>query len=350
MKLIVPAAGKSSRFPNIRPKWTLTHPNGEMMFIEAIKGLPLKSFENIYLTVLKSHLDQFKLEKGIRKSLDRLGVNYELTILDEATKSQSETVFKTLEQNSITGPFLVKDSDNHFAIDEIEGNSICVYDIESCGKIYAANKSYIEANNDGIINNIIEKKIISSTFCVGGYAFEDAAKFITVYKELEKENRTNELYISHIVFKMILDGEIFIQKFVTNYKDWGTLDDWEEYTSQYKTIFIDLDGVLVENSGEYVAPYWGETKGLPQNIAFINEMYDSGKVKIIITTSRKSEYGDQTVQQLQKEGIKYHHIIFDLLHTSSRILINDWSDTNPYKTCDSINIRRNTDELDKYLR
>lgn len=29
MKLIVPCAGKSSGFPNMRPKWMLTHPEGE---------------------------------------------------------------------------------------------------------------------------------------------------------------------------------------------------------------------------------------------------------------------------------------------------------------------------------
>ena len=26
MNLIIPMAGKSSRFPNMRPKWMLTHP------------------------------------------------------------------------------------------------------------------------------------------------------------------------------------------------------------------------------------------------------------------------------------------------------------------------------------
>ena len=45
--LLIPAAGKSSRFPNMRPKWMLTHPNGNMMFVESISGLDLSEFENI---------------------------------------------------------------------------------------------------------------------------------------------------------------------------------------------------------------------------------------------------------------------------------------------------------------
>lgn len=39
MNLIIPAAGKSSRFPGVRPKWMLVHPNGNLMLIEAIRGL-----------------------------------------------------------------------------------------------------------------------------------------------------------------------------------------------------------------------------------------------------------------------------------------------------------------------
>ena len=41
---------------------------------------------------------------------------------------------------------------------------------------------------------------------------------------------------------------------VERYSDWGTLEDWNKYKSEYKTIFTDLDGVLVENSAEYFEP------------------------------------------------------------------------------------------------
>ena len=59
MNLILPVAGKSSRFPNLKPKWLLTHPNGNLMITEAIRGLNLKDFEKIYLISLDIHFENF---------------------------------------------------------------------------------------------------------------------------------------------------------------------------------------------------------------------------------------------------------------------------------------------------
>ena len=45
--LIVPCAGKSTRFPNMKPKWMLTHPDGKLMIEKALEGMPLKKFDRI---------------------------------------------------------------------------------------------------------------------------------------------------------------------------------------------------------------------------------------------------------------------------------------------------------------
>ena len=47
--LIVPMAGQSSRFPNTRPKWMLTHPaTNRFMVTESISGINLDFFDKIY--------------------------------------------------------------------------------------------------------------------------------------------------------------------------------------------------------------------------------------------------------------------------------------------------------------
>ena len=33
---------------------------------------------------------------------------------------------------------------------------------------------------------------------------------------------------------------------VTKYYDWGTLEDWNKYKNEFKTLFIDIDGTLLE--------------------------------------------------------------------------------------------------------
>ena len=54
MKIIVPCEGKSKRFPEMRPKWMLNHPDGDLMVTKAIKGLNAKP-EDIIITILKEH-------------------------------------------------------------------------------------------------------------------------------------------------------------------------------------------------------------------------------------------------------------------------------------------------------
>ena len=52
--LIVPCAGRSSRFPNNRPKWSLTHPNGNLMLTESLFGLELNNYKEIIFIFISS--------------------------------------------------------------------------------------------------------------------------------------------------------------------------------------------------------------------------------------------------------------------------------------------------------
>ena len=58
--------------------------------------------------------------------------------------------------------------------------------------------------------------------------------------------------------------------------------------------------------------------GLLMTVSEINKLVkdiaQSGKVKIILTTARKSSSKDKTINQLKKLGIPYDTIIFDLYH------------------------------------
>ena len=84
------------------------------------------------------------------------------------------------------------------------------------------------------------------------------------------------------------------------------------------------------------------------NKDYINKLYETGKVRIIFTTARKSKFKDETILQLEKCQIKYHKIIFDLLHCQ-RILVNDFSSSNSFPTAKAVNLPRNNDNLEQYL-
>ncbi len=348
MNLIVPIAGSSSRFPDMKPKWMLTHPRGRMMVIEAISGLRLSDFDRIVFIGLREHEDIYQFSYSLKLQFQEVGIadKAEIILLDNRTKNQPETVFRGIQAAKVRGPLFIKDSDNQFSLDAPNpGNFIAYLDLHTLEKVNARNKSYIQLNEDGLVSNIAEKKILSPYFCVGGYGFESVDIFSSIY---EKLSVNDDLYISHMIFQILLDGGNFKGVEVHSYADWGTIKEWDDYKSQYTTLFVDLDGTLVLNSGQYTNPGWGETDGIHKNIAAINALHATGKVEVIITTSRKESFRNVTVEQLDKLGIKYDQIIFELVH-GKRIVINDYAKTNPYKSCDAVNLKRNSDDLSEML-
>lgn len=345
--LILPIAGKSSRFPQLNPKWSLTHPRGDMMVIEAIKGLDLSSVGTICVIGLTEHDERYQLRDVLTTQFEAMGLmaRVKFVLLDKPTRNQPETVAEGIRRGGISGPIYIKDSDNYFRDAPRAMNSIAGYDLHSMEKVNARSKSYFEVNADGYVTNIVEKKIVSSRFCAGGYCFASAQEYLDYFNKM---SGNADLYISHIIYGMILDGRSFSYSTVADYVDWGTLKEWRTYTQQYSTLFVDLDGTLVRNSAQYSSPHWGETDGIEANIAALNLLYDSGKVQVIITTSRKESAKEITLRQLERVGVKYHQVLFGLCH-GKRIVVNDYAPSNPFKSCDAINLRRNSSDLKEML-
>lgn len=346
--LLLPIAGRSSRFPNLNPKWSLTHPLGHMMVIESIKGLDLSDVERICFIGLEEHDRKFQLVGALSAQLQSLGLEdrTQFVLLDEPTSSQPESLAKGIRQAGITGAVYIKDSDNYFKDTPTPANAVAGFDLHGIERVNARSKSYYDTNSDGLLVNIVEKRIISSHFCAGGYSFRDVEEFLDHYDRCAATS--GELYVSGIIYGMLLDGVAFTANQVEDYQDWGTLKEWQSYTSQFSTLFVDLDGVLVLNSGQYRTPYWGTTGGIEENIAVLNRLHETGKVHIVITTARKEEYREATVEQLNRVGMRYDSIIFGLPH-GKRIVVNDYAPSNPFKSCDSINIRRNSTDLKEML-
>lgn len=347
MNLIIPAAGQSSRFPNMRPKWMLTHPNGNLMLAEAIRGLTIPDLNKIYLTVLAAHLEQFKCLDGIKKQFQQIGLGDKLVViaLEQPTQSQPETVARAIEKGKINGPICIKDSDNFFRLKVPSTNFVSVVDLNQIGFVNPSNKSYADVNENHFVTNIVEKRVISNFFCSGAYGFEDAKEYLRYFNSL---SAIKGLYISHIIYQMLLENKAFSAAVCTEYSDWGTLKDWNRFKSGFGTLFVNLDGTLVRNSGEYFEPLWGSTEGIKENIQAINRLYDSGKVQIIITTSRREEAREVTLQQLKTEGVRYHQILFGLNH-GKQIVVNDYARSNPFKSCDAVNIARDSADLNEML-
>lgn len=347
MNILLPVAGKSTRFPNVRPKWLLTNPNGNLMVVDSIIGMQINEIDSIHIIYLKEHEELFSFKKGLIQNFEKYNLNNRLNFieLNYNTKHQVETIRYGLQNINSDIPFLIKDSDNSFQINTplLNNNFVSYCRLENLNSKDIISKSYLELDNMGIITNIVEKKIISDKFCCGGYYFNSSKEFLE-YSNIDSDN----LFVSDIVYNMMLNNKNFMGIECSNYEDWGTLDSWHKYKSTFKTLFIDLDGVIFGNSSAYIKPYIGDTEAIQANVNYIKSLVDSNRIEIIFTTSRNEEYRDITEQQLVKLNLKYKYLIMGLYH-SQRIIINDFSNTNPYRSCEAINVERNSDNLKNYL-
>ena len=327
----------------------LSHPmSHRMMVTEAISGLNLDFFDNIYFVCLQQHEDKYSFMKGFVAELDDAGLRAKsnIVLLPEQTDSQSETVYTFLSGYELDGFIFIKDSDGFYRCDVEERNQVAYFDLNDMDDINARTKSYVDLDVNDVVTNIVEKKVISSTFSSGGYGFADAKEFCKTFEKLQ--DMDGECYISHIIFEMMLSGSTFYGTKTTDFKDWGTLDAWNKYKSQYKCLFVDIDGTLITNSSHHFPPYTGSGEPIEDNINLLADLHEQGKARIILTTSRPERLRQLTIQELQIKGIPFDDLVMGLPHCQ-RIVINDFARSNPYPSCSAINIPRNENNLTEFL-
>ena len=73
--LIITAAGLSTRFEGLKPKWMLTHPKGNWMIVEALKNLDFDNIDKVYLGFLREHIEKYNScrKQDRRNRKDRSG-------------------------------------------------------------------------------------------------------------------------------------------------------------------------------------------------------------------------------------------------------------------------------------
>ena len=344
--LIVPCGGKSSRFPGMRPKWLLTHPDGQLMIQKALHGLEDK-FDQIIISIIKQHDVKYSASKILRQALTHLEGKLKICVLDDFTQSASETVDKTLQIMGVSGSFVIKDSDNmvEFVLplnSNDNQNFIVGLDLKtfkqagSISNIQA--KSFLKCK-DNLVLSIREKEVVSSVICVGVYGFSSVEKFHAVYEEM-KSCGVGELYISHIVSRSIDGGDRFNYIEAEEYNDWGTFKEWRREQKKYSTYFCDFDGVLIKNSGQYGELNWSNnSEMLIENCQKIKALQEIG-AQVVITTSRPDSEKDKIRRLLGEVGIIPFAIITGLNH-APRIVVNDFAPSNPFPSCNAISLPRN---------
>ena len=333
--LILTCAGKSSRFGDKKPKWAQTHPSGNIMAVEALKGLKF-DFE-IILCINPNHLEMFNYDQ-IEECFTSAGHKVR-AILTMETDSQVETVRQAIFGMDLDY-FVVRDCDSFVSVSSIpKANFVTYYDASGSG-INIYNKSTVR-EMEGELISIREKSAHSPLISVGLYGFT-AKSFEKALGEVKKQG---ELYLSDLYqhIKSVMTVQAW------GYKDWGTKEDWMAYKQEFATLFVDIDGTLVKSSHKHFSPKWGESDALDKNIHFINDCYNSGAKYIVLTTSRTEEFRNVTEEQLKRFNLKYHRLVMGL-PVCKRIVINDFDVDSGIIGCGEINIPRDSDKLELEYR
>jgi hypothetical protein len=347
--LVIPAAGLSSRFPGMKPKWLLTHPDGNLMIQKVMDCFERTKYDRTIVTILKKHCEEFHADLILRQLF---GDSIELCILEDQTKDPAETICKTIQSMNLEGFITIKDSDCYVSADYPTNKQyVCGLTIDKMDDIVRVyNKSFIVKNEENIITDIIEKKVVSDTVCLGVYSLK-INNFMLAYDKINNSpvyRHGNEMYISHIISYLIAQGKIIHFLEAENFIDWGTLKEWRKEQEKYRTYFFDIDGVFLKNTGKYGVKNWSNTfEPIKENIDILKSLSDSG-AQIIFTTARAEEFLGQFKELLLEEEIRYKQIIAGCNH-SQRVIVNDFATTNPYPSCDSISIPRNS-KLGDYIK
>lgn len=338
MDIIIPAAGKSTRYLGDKPKYLLYDYKGRLAISNVIRPY-LFNGHDVTVVILKEHDENFRASDHILNAFPDGSVK--IVILDEPTSGPAETVYLGLD--GITGSFLVKDCDNFFHHMTLPENVNAVYVSGLDNVDNPSSKSFVIHNDKGIITSIVEKKVVSDVVACGGYLFASPSDYKEAYETVSKLSG-GEVFVSHLINYMIHSQNLaFIIQKVTSLVDLGTQKEWDKWNDK-PTIFCDIDGTIVWSLDRlsYDKPYEPHNATLSLLFKKIKE-----GCQIVFTTARPESARTVTRNMLNDLGFHPDTQLIMGLHNAKRILINDYNlTTNKYPTAIAYNVFRDGDELE----
>jgi len=217
MNIVIPIAGRGSRFlieSDRKPEYKQPKPiikiAGHEMVKWAISSLPIKPNDKLIFIVLKSHVDEYQIDKRLK---DIYGESIKIVIVDKVTEGAACTAMLAKEYIDNDEPLLITDSDHY-----IDGDTV-IREIEKySGKIdglipvfYANNSkwSFSKTDDEGFVTEVAEKVQISRNANIGAYYFSKGRYFIFAAEEMIEENdRTNgEFFVAPVYNYLIRRGK-----------------------------------------------------------------------------------------------------------------------------------------------
>jgi dTDP-glucose pyrophosphorylase len=210
MKIIVPMAGRGSRFAStgfLGPK-PLLSVAGKPMFSWALKSLTGIEYSRIVFIALEEHEEKWGITKQLK---DQVGPQASVVLLPEVTEGQLCTVLAAREHISDNEDFVIASSDTYVVSDL--GSAILKRTGNCRGIISVADMpgdrwSFVRVDATGDVIEVAEKVRISNYASTGLYYFANGREFTEIADELirNREKTRGEYYVIPVYAKYLQRG------------------------------------------------------------------------------------------------------------------------------------------------
>jgi len=345
--VLLPCAGRSTRYPGLPPKWLLTTPEGDLAIERAAASIEPGATGRRVIAILAEHEAAYSARAAIRRAF---GPEIEILVLDRPTAGPAETVSLMIERAGVRGPVAIKDADSWFDAPAMpQGSFVATIDLRrhlSLSRVAA--KSFVEINEQNLVSAIIEKHVVSNFVSAGLYGFADAGQFSAWCRIVARETGEREIFVSHVISEALRQGEVFHPCPVANPIDVGTLEDWHGFTRGRQVVLVAVDGVVFAAQGGHAPPNWGDAPApIEENVAHLRALQHAG-AQLVFLSSRGEEGRAQTWQALRAIGLAPHALVMGCLH-AKQVLVGAFEGALPCPVATAVNLPRNSTLLSQFL-
>lgn len=236
LNILIPMAGKGSRFSEAGytfPK-PLIEINQKPMIQVVVENLGLKA--NYIFLVLKEHYEKFNL----KYFLNNISEGCKIIVVDEVTEGAACTSLLAKEHINNDDMLVIANSDQYIHWNPSE-TMYSFINNEDDGGILCFNSthpkwSYAKINNQGYVEEVAEKKVISDLATVGIYYWRKGRDYVKYAEQMiEKDIRVNnEFYICPVFNEAIKDNKKISTKIINEMYGLGTPEDLKYFLDKKK--------------------------------------------------------------------------------------------------------------------
>lgn len=232
MNIVVTMAGAGSRFKAAGyevPK-PLIPVFGEPMYRHSVRCLPLQLAKRLIFVIRKDeYVDE--LRKDIANNFAKY--NPRIVEIDHLTRGQAESFLYSEPELAFNIPTLIHNADSAFiSHPEIKFQDIC-HDVDGALFVFDsddARYSYASLEDNGRVNEVREKKVISRHASTGTYYFRSTVQLVNLIQDAVKNNdvENGEYYLGPLYNRMIAARQLISVVPVSRFICYGTPQELRE--------------------------------------------------------------------------------------------------------------------------